>query len=63
MGAGQRDGTASAWTRWRERRRVKRRVTIEREYHATNRLDATTRACSDADNPRHAVHLLTRWWW
>ena len=40
----------SAWTRWRERRRVKRQMAIEREYHEPDRLDPATRAYTDADN-------------
>lgn len=47
--------TGSAGTRWRERRRVKRQMAIEREYHEPDRLDPATRAYTDADN--HA----TRW--
>ena len=50
MRAEQRDRTDNAWTRWRERRRVKRQMAIEREYHEPDRLDATTRAYTDADN-------------
>jgi hypothetical protein len=50
MSAEQRDRTDSAWTRWRERRRVKRQMAIEREYHEPDRLDPTTRAYADADN-------------
>ena len=50
MSAEQQDRTGSAWTRWRERRRVKRQMAIEREYHQPDRLDPATRAYTDADN-------------
>jgi hypothetical protein len=43
--------TPHGWfARWREHRRVKRQEAIEREYHAPERLSATTRAYTDADN-------------
>lgn len=50
MTAEQQDRTDSAWARWRKRRRAKRQMAIEREYHEPDRLAPTTRAYTDADN-------------
>jgi hypothetical protein len=56
----QRHKTGSAWTRSRERRRVKRQMAIEREYHEPDRLDPATVRYTDADNPRQAMDLIPR---
>lgn len=50
MTAEQQDKTDSAWARWRERRRAKRQMAIERGHSEPDRLDPTTRAYTDADN-------------
>jgi hypothetical protein len=42
--------TQSWFTRWRERRRVKRQQALERAYHETERLDPSIRAYTGADN-------------
>jgi hypothetical protein len=45
-----RNPSDSVFGRWRERRRAKRQQSLEREYHAQERLSPTTAAYTDADN-------------
>ncbi len=42
--------TTGRLARWRQRRRAKRQIALEREHFQHERLSPTTRAYTDADN-------------
>jgi len=46
----QRDSNRGWFSRWREHRRAKRQQALERQFVEPDRLRASTRAYTDADN-------------
>jgi hypothetical protein len=46
----QQEATGGWFARWREHRRAKRQLALEREHHESERLDPSTRAYTDGDN-------------